>query len=60
MAGVYVGVGPEEGIIVPEEDAWGYAFERCVNGSDEDIAEFKKMLVDWFYSGNWVKEERED
>lgn len=59
MAGaVYVGVNSEKGNVVPEEEAYGYAFERCTNGSDEDIQEFKKMLVEWFYSGDWIKYEK--
>ena len=45
------------GNFVPEEDAFCYALERCLNGTDEDRKEFKEMLVEWFYSGNWVKEE---
>ena len=24
---------------------------------EEEQKEFKEMLVEWFYSGNWVKEE---
>lgn len=55
---IYVGIGPEEGIKVPEEDAYEYALERCFHGSEEDQKEFKEMLVDWFYSGNFIKEER--
>jgi hypothetical protein len=42
---------------VSMEDAYAYAFERCTNGTDEEIAEFKEMLVEWFYSGNWTKQE---
>ena len=44
-------------VFVPEEDAYEYAFDRCMNGSEEEQKEFKEMLVEWFYSGNWVKEE---
>ena len=43
---------------VSDEDAFGYAFERCTNGTDEEVNEFQKMLVDWFFSGNWVRRER--
>lgn len=42
---------------VPESLAYQYAFERCINGTAEEKKEFEEMLVDWFYSGNWVKEE---
>lgn len=53
----YVGVGIEDGEIVSEEDAYEYALERCLHGSEEDQKEFKEMLVDWFYSGSFVKED---
>ena len=43
-------------VFVPEEDAYEYAFDRCLNGTEEEQKEFKLMLVEWFYSGNWVKE----
>ena len=42
---------------VPESEAYEYALERCLNGTEEEQKEFKEMLVEWFYSGNWVKEE---
>ena len=57
MAVRYVGVGIEYGEIVSEEDAYEYALERCLHGSEEDQKEFKEMLVDWFYSGSFVKED---
>lgn len=44
------------GIFVPEEDAYDYAMERI--SQDEDLQkEFKEMVVEWFYSGNWIKED---
>lgn len=49
------GPGWEEngsGIFVPEEDAYEYALERV--SQDEHL---KKEFVDWFYSGNWIKED---
>lgn len=42
---------------VPEEDAFDYALERCLHGTEEDQRKFREMLVEWFYSGNWVKED---
>ena len=39
------------GIFVPEEGAFDYAMERV--SQDEDL---KREFVDWFYSGNWIKE----
>lgn len=47
------GAGYEEigtGIFVSEEDAYQYALERI--GQSEEL---KKELVEWFYSGNWVR-----
>ena len=44
-------------IFVPESEAYDFALERCLNGSEEDMKEFKEMLVEWFYSGgNWRKD----
>lgn len=51
----YEGIGPEQGTVVSEEDAYAYALERCLSGTEEDKQEFKEMLVEWFYSGNWNK-----
>jgi tRNA nucleotidyltransferase (CCA-adding enzyme) len=43
-------------VFVPEEDAYEYALDRCMNGTEEEQREFKEILVEWFYSGNWIKE----
>lgn len=53
----FLGVGPEAGTFVPQEKAYSYALERCLHGTAEDQAEFGEMLVEWFYSGNWVHED---
>ena len=53
----YIGFGPEAGHYVPAAVAFEYALERCTKGTEEDRKEFKDMLVEWFYSGNWVKED---
>lgn len=52
------------GIFVPKEDAFHYALEHCIEttmfGTNvQEIQwnqEFKEMLVEWFYSGHWIKE----
>lgn len=58
------GPGREEigtGIFVAEEDAFDYALERCFEivpacvGDLKWTQEFREMLVEWFYSGNWTK-----
>lgn len=53
----YEGIGPEEGTIVTEEEAFDYALERCLRGTPEDQEEFRSMLVEWFYSGNYLRRE---
>lgn len=73
---IYVGIGPEQGKRVSEEDAFMYAMERVTTdpedarefcdsftgvrygkSSVEELAEFRKDLVGWYYSGNWMEEE---
>lgn len=53
----YLGIGPENGTFITEDKAYQYALERCLSGTEEDQKEFREMLVEWFYSGNWVKED---
>ncbi len=53
----YEGIGPEKGTFVRSEDAYAYALERCTKGAQEDRKEFREMLVEWFYSGNWIRAE---
>lgn len=44
-------------IHVSEEDAFDYALDRCLQGTENDKKEFREMLVEWYYSGGeWVKE----
>lgn len=54
---MYRGIGPEAGILVEEDQAYEYALERCMSGTPEDKEAFKEMLVEWFYSGNWIEED---
>jgi hypothetical protein len=42
-------------LFVYEEDAYDYAIEQCLHGTEEMQQEFREMPVDWFYSGNWIK-----
>lgn len=60
------GPGWEEmgtGIFVPKENAFDYALERCFEVVPNFVhrlkwtQEFRDMLVEWFYSRNWVKED---
>lgn len=50
----YIGVGPEKGTVVNAADAFRYALERCLGGTLDEQKEFREMLVEWWYSGNWV------
>lgn len=43
---------------VHESEAYEYALQHSLYGSDEEQKEFKDMLVEWFYSGNWIKDEK--
>ncbi len=56
----YQGIGPEAGIFVETKDAYSYAIERCLYGTNEERREFRKMLTEWYYSGNWIKIESLD
>lgn len=53
----YVGFGPEEGHVVPEDKAFDYALERCLRGTIQDREDFREEVIRWFYSDNWVEEE---
>lgn len=44
-------------VFVPDSEAYEYALQHCLNGTEEEIKEFREMLVEWFYSGNWVRSE---
>lgn len=67
---MYIGIGPEQGHRVADRYAFGYACECCQYGEKEeqdtfwklakdceDFAEFRKALVEWFYSDNWLRDE---
>jgi hypothetical protein len=54
---------------VPLDEAFEYAIDKCINGIEADREAFarefkgefkeesKDDIVEWFFSGNWVKEE---
>lgn len=41
--------------IISQEDAYEYALEKCLHGEDHE--EFKSMLVEWFFSGDYIEVE---
>ena len=43
------------GKFVPDSEAYDYALECCLSGSEEDQQEFRDMLLEWFFSGNWIR-----
>ena len=49
----YVGTGPEYGRVVPEDVAYQYAKAHLDQLSEQE----KKLFVEFFFSGNWIKEE---
>ena len=54
---MWCGIGPEDGRRVPECDAYEYAKAHLDEMPEKD----KQLFVEFFFSGNWVKEEeRED
>lgn len=50
-----------DSIFVSDEDAFDYALEHCLEDVPLGIRslkwtkEFREMLVEWFYSGNWIR-----
>ena len=57
---MYIGILSEQGEKVPDSEAYDYALERCLNGSEKDKQEFREMLVDWFFSGDFIHEKGEE
>lgn len=51
---MYEGIGPEKGKRIEDEFALGYALQRIVQDKEE-----QKAFVEWYFSGNWAKEEEE-
>jgi hypothetical protein len=58
------GIGPEAGEFVPADEGFEYICTHVGIGSFDynapDAAEFKAMLVEWFFSGNWIEEYEEE
>ena len=67
---MYVGIGPEKGKNVHDEDAFSYACERINNGTEREQETFMQIMKEaesfymavitvvlWYFSGNWVYEE---
>lgn len=50
---MWCGIGPEDGRRVPECEAYDYAKTHLDEMPEKD----KQLFVEFFFSGNWVKEE---
>lgn len=48
----WIGIGPEEGTFISDENALQYAKERL-----EWDTELQKEFINWFYSGNHIRSE---
>lgn len=57
---MYCGINSEQGKRVDDEDAYDYALDRCLNGSEQGKKEFREMLVEWYFSGDWLHKEEEN
>lgn len=59
MEKYYVGFNSERGEVVPESEGFEYVMDR-IHESKADMelfkAEFGGEVVEWFFSGNFVKE----
>jgi hypothetical protein len=53
---MWCGIGPEDGRRVPDCDAYEYAKAHLDEMPEKD----KKLFVEFFFSGNWVKEGNDD
>lgn len=53
------GIGPNAGIFIAAEDGFGYVCQQVGIVSFDDTApeaeEFKELLIEWFFSGNWIE-----
>lgn len=55
---LYIGIGAKNhGIIVEEDEALEYALLHCgleiADNNAPDAEEFREMLKEWYFSGEW-------
>ena len=54
------GIGPNAGQYVAVEDGFGYVCEQVgievFDRTAPEAEEFKEMLIEWFFSGNWIED----
>ena len=51
----YKGICKENGNYVTDDSAFGYALSRILNSEKE-----KTEFVEWYYSGNWIREAEDE
>ncbi|MPN61511.1 hypothetical protein SDC9_209249 [bioreactor metagenome] len=57
----YEGIFAEKGKTIEAGEALGYVMERCGiqkmpdMPENNDFEEFSHMVVDWYFSGNWIE-----
>jgi hypothetical protein len=55
----YKGITLEKGKFVAAEDAFDYVCKQvgiaAFYNSAPEAAEFKEMLIEWYFSGNWIE-----
>ena len=53
------GIGPNAGIFIAAEDGFSYVRDRVgitlFDHTAPDAKEFNEMLIDWYFSGNWIE-----
>ena len=52
----YVGIGHRAGFVIEEKDAFEFALNAMRNEPPED----KQAFVEWFFSGNYIREDGDD
>lgn len=53
---MWCGIGPEAGRVVSDQQAYEYAKAHLDDMPEDD----KRLFVEFFFSGNWVKEGDDD
>lgn len=55
----YKGIGPEKGKFVDGYDAFSYVCKQVgivdFDPTAPDAEEFRENLIDWYFSGNWIR-----
>ncbi len=58
------GISTNTGKYVEADDGFEYVCQQVgIEAFDEtapDAAEFKEMLIEWYFSGNWIEDYKED